>query len=96
MSTDKPDCSRHSKQVGGFTDMKLLAEAVGDLNYETLKDFLEKFSRKLFIDAAKDRAESRTRLANYLDAAANNIHFAASQIGAAWDVCKPFMEKPNT
>jgi len=35
-----PDCSQHKKEVAGILDMKVLAEMIGDLHYETLAEFL--------------------------------------------------------
>lgn len=85
------DCSKHKKEVAGISDMKVLAEMIGDLHYETLFSFVESLSEKLFLDAAKDRTAGRRQLANYLEAAANNIHFASFQIEAALEISKPFM-----
>lgn len=96
MSTHKPDCSRHSKQVGGFTDMKLLAEAIGDLHYETLSEFLSELCQKISNDAVKDSKESRVGLAIELKNASHYIGMAHAKIKAAWKISKPFMDKPNT
>lgn len=87
------DCSKHTKQVAGISDMKTLAEAVGDLHYESLAEFLDKLSDKLFLDAAKDRADDRRQLANFLEAGANNLQFASIQIESAWEASKPFMDQ---
>jgi hypothetical protein len=87
------DCSSHKKDVVGISDMKQLAEMIGDLHYETLSDLLDQLSSKLFLDAAKDRAADRKSLANLLELAASEIHSASVFIDAAWEVSKPYMTK---
>lgn len=32
------DCKNHKKEVAGISDMKVLAEAIGDLHYEALAE----------------------------------------------------------
>lgn len=96
MSSNKPDCSRHSKQVGGFTDMKLLAEAIGDLHYGTLAELFSHLSSKLARDGIKDAEAGRCSLAGELHAASRNLNNAFNNIESAWMFSSPFMDKPNT
>lgn len=62
----KPNCSKHKKDILGVTDMKDLAEMIGDLHYETLSEFLDKLSDKLYLDGAKDSAANRIKLGDML------------------------------
>lgn len=96
MSTDKPDCSRHSKQVGGFTDMRLLARSIVDLHYESLAELYKHLSIELNKDARKDAADSKINLSIELMNAAHNTELAYLNIERCWKISKPFMEKTNT
>lgn len=44
------DCSQHPKSLFGETDMKKVAEAIGDLHYKKLYALLKYLEVKLFID----------------------------------------------
>lgn len=85
------DCSNHKKEVAGVTDMKILAEMIGDLHYETLKDLLFRLSTKLYRDGLKDKDGNRSRLSYELTAASDNMQAAAENIKEAWQISKPFM-----
>lgn len=56
------DCSKHKKEVLGCSDMKQLAEMIGDLHYESLEIFLRELKRKLEADGRKDFEEGRILL----------------------------------
>lgn len=85
------DCSKHKKDLFGETDMKKVAERIGDLHYETLTDLLSKLSVKLYKDGLKDRNSSKEILGCVLADASNDVAAAASHIGKAWTISKPFM-----
>lgn len=87
------NCSKHKKEVCGVSDMKVLAEAIGDLHYETLAELLDKLADKLFLDAAKDRSNDRKQLANVIESAAIQIDSASVDIESAWQISKPFMKQ---
>lgn len=90
---DKLDCSRHSKQVGGFTDMKLLAEAIGELHYKTLAELFSHLASKLMVDAHNDALAGRTKLADQLHYTYHAIQIAHFGISNAWEISKPYMDK---
>jgi hypothetical protein len=89
------DCSRHSKQVAGISDMKILAEAVGELHYETLSQFLVELSIKIYRDGKHDGDEGREQLADSLMEAQYKISEASGRIYRAWQISKPFMKPEN-
>lgn len=89
---DMDDCSKHKKEVAGISDMKLLAEMIGDLNYESLNNFLAHLSLKIRDDANKDYVGNREKLATELHIAADCIGKSREAIAAAWKISKPFME----
>lgn len=92
-STVKPDCSRHTKEVAGITDMKLLAEKIGDLHYKTLSTLLYHLSDKLYADGLKDFNAGRTNLSNKLFEAQMSIQRSHQHIEQAWKVSQPFMPR---
>jgi hypothetical protein len=87
------DCSKHKKEVAGVSDMKVLAEMIGDLHYQSLSELLYHLSNKIYADGEKDFANGRTTLSHYLFEAQINIHLAYQKIEQAWKISKPFMNK---
>lgn len=86
------DCSNHKKDVAGISDMKVLAEMIGDLHYETLASMMKNLYDKLWKDGQKDIKEGRTEIGNQLlDASfcADEVRFHIEQ---AWQISKPFMK----
>lgn len=89
---DKPDCSQHPRDLFGHTDMKEVAEAIGDLHYETLTEFLFQLSNKFRVDAEKDNNAGRNKLAQSLHKAKAFIANACYEIITAANISKPFMD----
>ena len=87
------DCSKHKKEVAGISDMKELAEMIGDLHYETLQELLKQLAFKLSRDAGNDMEEGRMKLGiALLDASLNTLKVFRS-IEQAWQISKPFMNQ---
>lgn len=86
------DCSNHKKDVAGITDMKLLAEMIGDLHYESFSDLLYHLSEKIYRDGQKDFVNGRTHLSHHLFVAQMKLHAAHQEIYQANKISKPFME----
>lgn len=94
---DKPDCSQHRKDVAGITDMKQLAEMIGDLHYEVLAELFSHLEKKFMDDYEKDNKAGRPELAMCLWDASIDAGCIAKYIQHAWQISKPFMEqKTNT
>lgn len=85
------NCSRHSKQVAGVSDMKLLAENIGDLHYETLSEFFGHLERKLISDGDADYKAGRKQLGKMLCEAGYGVETARIFMEQAWQISKPFM-----
>jgi hypothetical protein len=79
----------HKTAIEGHT-LQALANEIGDLRYDALQEFLLCLALKLKKDSLKDRMRGRTKLANQLDEASNNIEKSADSIEKAWVICKPF------
>lgn len=89
------DCSKHRKDVFGETDMKKVAEEIGDLHYAALFDLLLSLSEKIKADALKDREGDRPFLANALDISWFHVKAASNYIEAAWEISKRYMEEED-
>jgi hypothetical protein len=76
---------KHENKIdypGGFDK---LAEDLGNLQYDTLAEFLTKLSNKLAKDSQADADRKRPQLAKQLS-------FASRYIGNAWKLCEPHMK----
>lgn len=74
-------------------DWAALAEALGDLQYDALSNFLLALSEKMAKDADADAGRERHKLAEELYATATKLNEAAVASERAWDICAPFMEE---
>lgn len=88
-----PDCSNHKKDLFGETDMKVVAEAISNLHYESFVDLLGFLEGKMCVDAMNDKASGRGRLAGGLFTAAEGFNKARKGIEYAWQISKPFMNQ---
>lgn len=87
---------KHSKEIRGFETkqnkpLKELARLVGDLHYDSLREFLEHLSDKLTKDIKSDLKSGREKLAHHLHEANQGIITAEHHIRCAWNISKPFM-----
>lgn len=87
------DCSKHKKEVAGISNMKELAEMIGDLHYQTLSDLFEELAMKLSKDGQNDINNGRHKLGHKLQQAAGNLEEVKRGIISAWIISKPFMNK---
>lgn len=87
------NCSNHRKDVHGETDMKHLAEEIGNLHYESLQNLFFELSIKLYQDGVKDTDNGRVELGAALDHASDHLSNAAHCMQRAWKVCEPFMKQ---
>lgn len=85
----------HKKNIGRGYEGTLddLAEDIGNLHYEALKELLLAIADKLSDDANKDYQNKRTKLSYELSKASIEIVGASNSIKRAWEISKPFMEK---
>lgn len=69
-----------------------LAEKLGNLQYDSLAEFLNALSIKLIIDAGNDASKNRHKLAEQLRKASDALLISFDAISEAWRLSKPFME----
>lgn len=70
-----------------------LAEDLGNLRYDDLRDFLRLLKEKLRKDEYADFQRGRGQLSMCLRNIASAIDQASKHTDEAWEICKPFMEK---
>lgn len=87
----KDDCSQHKKEIAGISDMKVLAEMIGDLHYEALALLLYHLSDKFYVDGRKDSLAGRKRLGEALYDAQRETHRASQHIDKAYKHSEPHM-----
>lgn len=93
--SNTPDCSQHKRDVAGITDMKQLAEIIGDLHYETLAELFKELSKKFHRDSRKDWKHKRIQLSIRLKDASISTKSTFVSINQLWDISKPFMNHEN-
>lgn len=90
------NCSKHKKEVCGVSDMKVLAEMITSMHYQSLAELYRHMGGSLKFDAFKDRhntAKPKPRLADALWIAGDHLEVAAEVIEKAWQISKPFMKQ---
>lgn len=85
------NCSQHKKEVAGISDMKELAEMIGDLHYESLTQLLYNLSKKIDADSVTDFRAGREKLASDLQYFGMSIFESALRSERIWQRVKPFM-----
>lgn len=89
------NCSNHRKDLFGQTDMRHVAEDIGNLHYNSLMNLLRYLSEKLQRDAWLDFKAGRKNLGSSLANASRSIEEAHRCIKSAWKISEPFMiEQP--
>lgn len=84
-------CEKHKATLDGYK-IEELAEAIGDLRYDALQNFLECLSGKLYRDSQKDSEAGRVKLAGELECASQKVWDASESIAMAWTISKPYMQ----
>lgn len=85
---------KHTSKVKHYNGTNSeLAEAISDLFYDTLSELLHELAVKTNLDAEKDYARGRTKLASELTEAAKHIEDASKHIANAWEICAPYVDQ---
>jgi uncharacterized protein YbcC (UPF0753/DUF2309 family) len=91
------NCSNHKKDIAGITDMKVLAEMIGDLHYESLAELMNHLASKFHEDYFRDFEAGKLEVAKGLLWIYHAMHKASYGAEIVWKISKPFMkENPNT
>ncbi len=92
------NCSQHKKSVLGEENMEVVAEAIGNLNYESAIELYMYLQEKYERDSLRDRnhpTEPKPKLANVLHLMADEYNVMAALANSAWQISKPFMESKH-
>lgn len=81
------------EKYGSFTD---LAEDLGSLRYDALRDFLNHLAIKLQQDGSADCARGRKQLGRKLIHASIALEEVAELVHHAWVICEPRMDLKDT
>lgn len=87
------NCSQHKKEVAGISDMKVLAEMIGDLHYQTLHKLFTLLWLKFDLDAKNDLKNGKIKLGCKLMDVRLKVFSAAEEIKELWQISKPFMNQ---
>lgn len=84
---------KHTKTIKDIDiSNKDLAIKVGDLYYDSLVEFLDALSEKLYEDGIADKNRGREKLSNSLFQASKDIKKASESIDVAWNICEPYVK----
>lgn len=88
------NCSNHKKDLFGETDMKKVAEMIGDLHYSASVELYAHLCDKYELDSIKDRENPdhpKVKLANILHLISIEFEIISALSTSAWQISKPFM-----
>ena len=86
---------KHTDNIKHYDDVEVLAEALGDLYYDSLADFLNLFSDKILRDGNADMRRNRPELSGHLMECSKHLEAASTEIQKAWEICKPHVWDEN-
>ena len=86
---------KHSDNIKHYDDIEKLAEALGDLYYDSLADFLNLLSDKILRDGNADMRRNRPELSGHLIECSRHIENASTEVQRAWEICKPHVWDKN-
>jgi len=83
----------HKDQIDGYEGSPTdLAEAIGNLKYDALANFLALLAAKIEKDGQKDHSRGRIQLATSLGNCAFHLKKAKLAIDKAWKISAPYMK----
>jgi len=84
--------AKHPRTVDGYNgSLEKLAEAIGNMTYDTTSVFIEKLADDLIRQGDADLARGRKKLASELYSAAQELYEARDAMDKAWKICEPYM-----
>lgn len=84
---------KHPTKIEKYNgSLEELAEDIGNLRYDALRDLMKHLSKKIHDDAQADSARGRKKLALYLNELCRDIMKAEVWAKMAWIISKPHMD----
>jgi len=84
--------SKHPTQVEGFNgSLEELASSIGNMTYEKVAEFTEKYAQDIQKQAYDDLLRGHIQLAEQLYLISDDLYEARKNLKKAWRICKPYM-----
>jgi hypothetical protein len=85
--------AKHPRSVEGFEgSLEELARSIGNMTYDQVSYFIEKFADDIKRQADADLKRGREKLALELYATATKLYEARDKMNLAWKICEPYMK----
>lgn len=85
---------KHPTEIKGYgNNLTLLADDICHLRYDRLQLILGWMGVNLSCDSMKDKRKGRKKLSQKLYLASKLLDKTSREIGKAWNICKPYMER---
>lgn len=88
----KDACLKHKKDVAGISDMKVLAEMIVNLHYESHAELYKHLTISYREAAHDDWAAGNKELANILHEISYRLYQTQPLADKLWQISKPFMQ----
>ena len=87
---------KHPTELAVSVTPEMLAFKLANLRYDAMAKYLGHLSDQIMADAEKDRAAGKTQLADRLSQVSRYLGVAAHHMGAAWEICAPYMKEEGS
>lgn len=87
------NCSQHKKSVLGEADMKIVAEAIVNLHYESLPELFRYLAQGFESASVTDYWDNKKKLGRKLMQISGHMGLAAFDAKDAFEISKPFMDQ---
>ena len=85
-------CTEHKAHIQHYETHKELAEAIGNLRYDSLIELFDELSKKFERDAIADGKRGRKLLSEKLHAVSFGFAVIKINMQKTWKICKRYME----
>jgi len=87
---------RHPDYTKGYDGtLQELAQAVGNMRYDSIGEFIQYLADDLTRQAEGDRKQGRAQLASKLEQTARELGEAKGSMDKVWKLCAPYMTDEN-
>lgn len=87
------DCSQHTKEVAGISDMEVLAEMIENMSYEQHPKLFKELAKRYKERSRSDWKEGKVQLSIRGKAISNLLKYAYVPANEMRQISKPFMAK---
>lgn len=84
----------HPDHVEGWNGtLEELAQAIGNMRYDTIAQFIDLLSNDIRRQSGDDWKRGRRRLSIRLNQTAHDLSLVKYGFSAAWKICEPYMDE---